>query len=123
VRAAAALTLLLAGAFVGCGGHHGAELLELSAVEPDSGQAGDYRVLGEGFALGRPARVRLTGVVHRPGKPPAQVRAVVVGRATHDAALRASGWVQPGRRRAGVSWSRPGGRGTGWRHWAPWSSR
>ncbi|HTV21634.1 MAG TPA: hypothetical protein VMG12_23255 [Polyangiaceae bacterium] len=49
----------------------GVELLRVDAVSPAEAQFGDsVQVLGDGFALGSPASVRLRGVVHRAGRPP-----------------------------------------------------
>lgn len=50
------------------------ELLRVDAVAPAEAQFGDsIQIVGDGFALGSPASVRLRGVVHRAGLPPEPV--------------------------------------------------
>jgi hypothetical protein len=52
----------------------GVELLQVDSVSPAEAQFGDsMQIVGDGFALGSPASVRLRGVVHRAGLPPEPV--------------------------------------------------
>jgi len=59
---------------VHCQEHASVELLSVEAVSPAEAQFGDsVQVLGDGFALGSPASVRLRGVVHRAGRAPERI--------------------------------------------------
>ncbi len=54
----------------GCQPRPAVELLQVSAVLPEELQFGDsFQVIGDGFALGSAASVRLSGTVHRAGHP------------------------------------------------------
>lgn len=63
-----------AGVLVSCQPKPAVELLQVSAVLPDELQFGDsFQVVGDGFALGSAASVRLSGSVHRAGHPEREV--------------------------------------------------
>lgn len=62
--------LSIAGGLASCQPKPVAELLQVSAVLPEELQLGDsFQVIGDGFALGSAASVRLLGSVQRAGQP------------------------------------------------------
>lgn len=73
-RSAFAGRVLALVALGGCQQSGGVELLRVDAVSPAEAQFGDaVQIVGDGFALGSPASVRLRGVVHRAGRAPEPV--------------------------------------------------
>lgn len=78
-----ATSLLCLIGVLGCDRREESVLLEVSAVEPAQWAPGQpVRVHGNGFPGGRDARLRLEGVMHRPGAEPSEVAVELAGRAT-----------------------------------------
>jgi hypothetical protein len=72
--ALAAGRLLVLLSLVHCQEQPSVELLRVEALSPVEAQFGDsLQIVGDGFALGSPASVRLRGMVHRAGRPPEPV--------------------------------------------------
>jgi hypothetical protein len=75
----------------GCAPEREAELLSVRTVAPERIEPGHtLRVRGDGFPPGRPARIRLEGVAHRPGHAPRSVGAELRGRALSSDRIEAS---------------------------------
>lgn len=77
---AGVLFALAAGA--GCAFEWQADLIRVDEVSPSRVEPGTrLYVTGDGFPVGRPARIELAGELRSPGAPPRRVRAEAVGRA------------------------------------------
>jgi hypothetical protein len=74
--------VLAAVAVLACAPERDAHLLSVGAVGPDWVEPGaELRIEGQGFPVGRDARVELDGRMHRPGAPADAVSVAVAGRA------------------------------------------
>ena len=74
--------VLSAPSAIGCAAEREADLLTVSEVSPSRIEPGRIlRVRGQGFPPGRLARVRIDGVLHRPGDHPIEVSTELEGRA------------------------------------------
>jgi hypothetical protein len=72
----------LVSSLVSCAPSTETELLDVYGISPDRIEPGHtVRVRGDGFPPGRDARVRITGVAHRPGREPRALSVELYGRA------------------------------------------